>query len=243
MTIEEVEELRKQELNNKLRFPQLQIERRQANDAFVMQKLLYSIVNDKLFVSKVVNKLRLKKMGFEITGRGTDENPYVFKSYLGEGKIFNVKYLFKDKHCPYEVGQCFSNAFEIAGECHRLENITSSDCVSGIALAQNENGWHKILHSVVELNNKWIVDVNIGMVISKDLYYKMFMFEELSRIDGSKVEELITVFENDTIKAISKQYNLKTYHMVFALEDMLDFVQNETRRQGHDVFENLYYRQ
>ena len=59
MTIEEVEELRKQELNDELRFPELQIERRQVNNVFLIQEFIYRAVNNKLAVSKMINRLRL----------------------------------------------------------------------------------------------------------------------------------------------------------------------------------------
>ena len=59
MTIEEVEEIRKQELNDELRFPELQIERRQVNNVFLIQEFIYRAVNNKLAVSKMINRLRL----------------------------------------------------------------------------------------------------------------------------------------------------------------------------------------
>ena len=129
----------------------------------------------------------------------------------------------------------------MAGEMHKLENVDSCDCVSGISLIWQNNKWRRILHSVVELNDKWVVDVNIGMVISKDLYYKLFMFEELSRFKGEQVEEILNLLEKDSTRAITKQYNLKTYHMVFALDDIKDFIQNQERRKGHEAFQELNY--
>ena len=241
MTIEEVEELRKQELNDELRFPELQIERRQINQVLLIREFIYRAVNNKLFVSRMLNRLRLKKMGFEISGKGTDENPYVLKSYLGEGKFFNVKYLFRSRRCPFKVGLCFSNAFNIASEMYKLENVDNCDCVSGISLVQGNNKWRKILHSVVELNNKWVVDVNCGMVISNDLYYKLFMFEELARVSGEDASTMYEILETQKLKDVVRKFNLKSYHMVFAKDDLIDFIENYSRQEGHQQFADLNY--
>lgn len=241
MTIEEVEDLRIQEINGNLRFPKLGIEYREINKVLLIQEFLYHIINDRFIFFKLLNKLSLRKMGIEILGNGTDKKPYIIKTPYGEGKCFNVKYIFNNNKCPFKVGACFSNAFNMAGEMKSLPKVNQSDCVSGVSLIQGERGWRSILHSVVELNNKFVIDVNIGMVISKDLYYKLFMFEELSRFEGSKVEDVLKLLNKDLTRAITKQYNLKTYHMVLALEDMIDFISNESRRHGHKVFRELEY--
>lgn len=238
MTIEEVENLRKQELKNQLRFPKLQIDLDEVEKTFSIQSCVYYMVNDKMFLSKLLNKIFLKKMGFKVSGKGTKDMPYVIESEFGKGKCFNIKHIFKGGKCPFEVGNCFSNAFNMAGEMINLQNVINCDCVSGLALVKNDGKNRTILHSVVELN-EWVIDVNLGLVISKDLYYKLFMFEELSRIDGAKVEDMLELLKKDATKDISSTYNLRTYHMVFALEDMVDFIKNETRRNGHDVFQEL----
>ena len=241
MTIEEVEELRIQEMNNELRFPKLEIEYREINKVLLIQDFIYHIVNNKFFVSKLLNKLSLKKMGFEISGQGTDKKPYKLKSYFGEGKCFNVKYIFNNKKCPFKVGACFSNSFNMAGEMCNMPDVDHCDCVSGIALTQAENGFRSILHSSVELNDKFVIDVNLGMVVSKDIYYKLFMFEELTRFSGEQAKDMLELLKKDSTRVITKQYNLKTYHMVFALEDMVDFITNVSRRNGHEVFQELNY--
>ena len=240
MTIEEVEELRVEELNNALRFPKLQIENREINKVLLIQEHIFDAINDKFIISKLINKLRLKKIGFEIGGKGTAENPYRLKSYLGEGKCFNIKYIFNDKKCPFKVGACFSNAFNMAGEMYKLPDVEHCDCVSGIALTMGKNGWRRILHSVVEINDM-VIDANLKMVISKDLYYKLFMFEELARFSGKQAEEMLGILKKEETRKITKQFNLKTCHMVFAIDDMKDFLTNEERRNEHEMFQELNY--
>ena len=240
MTIEEVEKLRIQELNDELRFPKLQIENRQINKVLLIQEYIYSVINNNFIVSKLINKLRLKKIGFEIEGKGTNDNPYKLKSYFGEGKCFHIKYVFNDKKCPFKVGACFSNAFNMTCEMYKMPDVKKCDCVSGIALTAGVNGWRKILHSVVEINDM-VIDANLKMVISKDLYYKLFMFEELARFDGKQAEEMLEILKKEETRNTTKQFNLKKYHMVFALNDIKDFITNEKRRNDHGVFQKLNY--
>ena len=56
MTIEEVESLRMQELNNKLRFPKLQIDLDEVEKTFSIQTCIHCMVNDKMFLSKLIKK-------------------------------------------------------------------------------------------------------------------------------------------------------------------------------------------
>ena len=241
MTIEEVEELRKQELNNTLRFPETSLDENGRQHAFYVAWCVHGLVNDKNFISRLLNKRTLQKQGIEVSGKGTNENPYIIKSPYGDGKFFNVKYVFKNKRCPFKVGLCFSNAFNMASEMYKLEGVDHCDCVSGILLTQKGGKQRSILHSVVELNNKWVVDVNCGMVISKDLYYKLFMFEELARFPGAEAQEMYEILETQKAKDVIKRFNLRTYHMAFAMDDLKDFIEDYSRQERHQEFADLNY--
>ena len=195
MTIEEVEELRILEVNKRLRFPKTEIETREIRYVVQIQELIYNLVNNKFFIPRLISKLYLKKMGIKIKGKGTAENPYVIQSKFGEGKCFNINYLFADQKCPFEVGECFANSFNMCCEMKDLPNVKKSDCVSGITLVSEDNYIGGMLHSVMQINN-YIADVNLGLVMSKDLYYKIFIFEELARIDGKKAEDMKRILQN-----------------------------------------------
>lgn len=242
MTIEQVEELRKQEMQDELRMPKLQISEDEIEKAFSTQWKIYEIINKGKVLGNLVNRLTfsLIKNEMEVSGKGTSDNPYVIKTEFGEGKVFHIKYIFKDKHCPFQKGNCFSNAFNMAWEMIKLSNVKVCDCVSGISLTKTTGRNRSILHSVVELNN-WVIDANLGIVMSKELFYKLFMFEELERINGEQVEFVIKLLAKDSTREISSKYNLRTYHMVFALDDILDFITNKSRQTNHDVFEDLNY--
>lgn len=241
MTIEDVERLRIQEVNNELRFPNVDIDKSQVDEAFYMAYLVYNIANNKLFLSRLMCKLALKKLGVEIVGKGTKKNPYTIKSEFGESEFYPVRYLFVDKKCPFKAGECFKNAFHIAGEMSKLKSVKRCDCVSGLSLTLTKDGKRGILHSVAELNDHLIIDVNYGVVIDKELYNKLFMFEELERIEGKQVPEMLALISDDKSREIMRKYYLRDYHMVFAPEDMRDFLKNQARQQGHDVFKDLNY--
>ena len=240
MTIEEVENLRIQEINHQLRFPKLQIENRDINKTFAIQTELYCVLNNGNFLTKLINKVRLRKMGVKISGKGRKNNPYIIDCGDVKGEVFIIDDIFKKGKCPFRVGACFSNSFNMVCEMKNLPNVKRCDCVSGISLTRTNTRHTSILHSVVELNDK-VIDANLKMVISKELYYKLFMFERLSRISGNEAEEMLDMLKIDEVKQISKHFNLRTYHLVFALEDMQDFLSNEQRRNGHAVFQELNY--
>ena len=240
MTIEEVEQLRYQEINDGLRFPKLKTENRDINKLFSIQAEIYYIINKNNFLSKLINKARLRKMGVKISGEGRKNNPCIVECEFGKGKVFNVNDIFKSRKCPFKVGACFSNSFNMICEMKNLPKVKDCNCVSGICLTRRDNRNRSILHSVVEINDM-VIDVNLKMVISKDLYYNLFMFEELARISGDEAEEMLNILKIDEVKQISKQFNLQTYHMVFAFDDMKDFLTNKKRRNGYEAFQELNY--
>ena len=241
MTIEEVEELRIQELNNELRFPSLEVDINDVERIFSIQWCLYGIIKDGSFSTRLINKISLRKMGIKISGKGTKNKPYFLEGENFKGKCFNIKHIFKDKKCPFKVGQCFMNSFTMACEMYKLDNIEQCDCVSGISLIRSNGKVKSILHSVVELNDKWVVDVNLGMVISKKLYCKLFMFEELARFEGKRADEILEILHTNTTREISSKFHLRSYHMNFAIDDLLDFINNPSRRNEHKPFRDLNY--
>jgi len=241
MTIEQVEELRKQEMGRTLRLPKLLIEKDEIRKALYIRWAIFKVMESETFLKKLVNKSILRKAGVKISGKGTGKKHYKFKTPFGEGQCFDIKYLFKDKKCPLEVGACFSNSFNLASTMAMIIDDKVTDCVSGILYANDSDGERSILHSVFEFDD-FVVDANFGMCISKELYYKVFMFEELVRITGKQINEVQEILTDDTNVATAKKFNLKTYHLVFALEDMINFITNEKRQSGCEAFSDLDYR-
>ena len=158
-----------------------------------------------------------------------------------KGEFFDIKQMFGNKKSPFEVGQCFYNSLVMSATMVRVRGVKQSYCVSGIGLMVKNNKMQGMLHSVVELNGDMIADINLGLVMSKNLYKKVFMFEELTRIDGIKTLDLLHILDNQSLMAVATKFNLRSYHMAFALEDLTDFLTDKERQNGHDVFADLEY--
>lgn len=241
MTIEEVENLRKDEMHKRLRFPkQFEEAGLEFEKIYTTMYCVYRLVDRRDFWERLITKSLLKKFNISVYGKGTKEDPYQVSTRHGDCKCFNIKFLFSDKKCPFQKGECFSNAFQMALGMSKLMDQSNCDCVSGIMRAKERGRDYSVLHSVVEVGN-WVIDANFGIVISKDFYYKVFMFEELARVSGKQIEDALTALDAEDARAVAKRYNLKSYHLVFALEDLMDFVKNETRQENHIVFEELDY--
>ena len=66
MTIEEVEELRVQELNNTLRIPQLEIDINEVDRVFLIQRDIHALVNDETFFNTRKRPRTCNIMSFSI---------------------------------------------------------------------------------------------------------------------------------------------------------------------------------
>lgn len=241
MTIEDVEELRRQEKCGQLRLPKLEIKDSQIKSMLSTSWYIYQMINNKSRFNNMLNKISLKKNGVKVSGKGTWIDPYLISTGVGCGKCFNIQQVIGDKVYDLEAQQCFYNSLIMAAGLLEADKIEQSCCVSGISLLVEGGKKQGILHSVVELNDDMIADVNLGIVMSKDLYKKVFMFEELTRIDGEKILDLLRVLDDDALLGIAEKFNLRSYHMAFALEDLMDFLTNIDRQTGHDVFADLEY--
>jgi len=241
MTIEQVEELRLQEMEGALRNPKLNISENEIENAYYIRWAIFSVFNSENFLKKLINKTILRNAGVKISGKGTSKKHYKLQTPFGDGECFKIEHIFKNKKCPLGVGNCFSNAFNMASVMVQLPYIESCDCVSGILYTKKNNKDNAILHSVFELGD-YVCDANFGLCISKELYYKIFMFEELTRISGQRVNEAKGILAKTESREIAKSFNLKTYHLVFALDDFIDFITNKERQNSHEQFCELNYR-
>ena len=241
MTIEQVEELRVQEMEGTLRMPKLLIDENDIEKAHGIRWAIFSMLKSEKFFQKLTCKSILRKLGVEISGNGSGKKKYILKTPFGEGECFKVEYLFKGKNNPLEVGKCFSNSFNMASAMVQLPDIETCDCVSGILYTKGDNCKSNILHSVFELKG-YVVDVNFGLCISKELYYKIFMFEELVRLSGQQINEAKEILSQPESREIAAGFNLKSYHLVFALDDFIDFLTNKERQNNHENFSELNYR-
>lgn len=241
MTIEEVSELRKQEKNRTLRKPNcikepvtiveksLQQQKilignqicKLLNKKGVMQNFSYTSL---LYKSIIRNSFAIKTF----KGLGTKKRPYTIDSEFGKGKIWNAHEFFKKKKFPdyIEKKHCFGNCFTMAYNLayHKIP----AKVLSGIS----NNYDHSFLHSVIEAENKYIIDFNLNLCIDKDLYCKFFPFEVLSELEGKRILK-DKDFVDSNIKVLK---DMSIMYFNFAYDDVIDYIKNEERQQQNIEF-------
>jgi len=236
MTMEEVSELRKQEKARTLRQPAGFKENMTAEERSVLQQKMVianclaklmkrkgvaqNLLPTSLLCRSIIRKSFLVK---SFKGLGTGKKPYKIDGELGKGKIVNAHEFFIKKKYPKFIKKyyCFGNCFSMARVLTEIE--IDAKVISGIVYA----GPHSILHSVLEIDNRWIIDFNDDMAMSKDLFYKLYYFETLAVLDGKQIHKDKEFVDQNTksLKGMSIMY------VNFAYDDVIDYLKNKERQQ------------
>ena len=236
MTIEEVNELRRQEHARTLRKPNCLKENMSAeekavlNQKFIIKNALILLTQRKgvaqnFLPASLVNKSIIRKSPIvkSFKGLGIAKKPYKIDCEFGKSKIVNAHEFFKKKRYPEFVKKhyCFANCYNLAYLLAR--DKIEAKVISGIYY----NSKFSFLHSVLEVENKYIIDFNIDMAIDKDFYYKLFQFETLSVLDGKQILKDYE-FINNNISAIK---GMSIMYFNFAHDDVIDYVKDIKRQQ------------
>lgn len=241
MTIEEVSELRKQENKRILRKPNC-FKDDLTNDEKLVFQQKFIILNALLRLTKrkgvaqnflpgsLVNRLIIKKSPIvkSFKGLGTMKKPYKMDCEGVKGRIINAHEFFNRKKYPefIEKGYCFSNCFTMAYNLAYLKK--ESKVVSGIF----SNGDTSALHSILEVD-KYIIDFNLDLAISKDLYYKLFLFEPLNTLSGEQIAK-DWEFVEQNIKSLK---GMTIMYLVFAYDDVISYINDKERQQQDIIWE------
>lgn len=236
MTMEEVSELRKQEKAKTLRKPiSFKEDMTNVEKSILQQKIIIAGALIRLtqrkgiaqnflptsLVSKSIIRSSFLIKSFK--GLGTRKRPYKIDGELGKGKIVNAhEFFIKNKYPKFvEKGHCFGN-------CHTMAELLARDnieakVISGIFY----NGDHSFLHSVLEVENKYIIDFNIDFAISKEMYSKLFLFETLAVLDGKQIHK-DKEFVDQNIKSLK---GMSIMYVNFAYDDVINYLKNKERQQ------------
>ena len=242
MTIEEVTKLRKQEKDGTLRKPNCfqnnmtMAERSVLRQKVVIATALYNLTRKQgalqnFFPKSLINRsiIRNSFLIKSFKGLGTHKSPYKIDGELGKGKIVNAHEFFTSKKYPefIEKGHCFGNCFTMA------QVLANSKKESKILSGIMSNGNFSFLHSVLEVD-KFIIDFNIDMAITKELYNSIFLFEPLVVLEGKQIYKDRDFIESNLhlIKDMSVMY------MNFAYDDVLNYMKDEKRREQVSILEN-----
>lgn len=239
MKIEDVTQLRKQESENNLRVPNFCCDNLQMTKELDSQR--YDIVTclkkltkrmgkkQNYHISTLIARLTVKKNKAvkDFKGLGMKESPYKLDCAFGKGRILNAREFFEKKKYPPHIKRqyCFSNCLYYVNLL--AQNGVNAKILSGICNLDSKS----FLHSVVEINNRYIVDFNYDFAMNKSLYENLFHFEVLTTITGKKLlqDDLVAKLKNKFVNAM---------YVNFAYDDVLDYITNPSRLNENIEFIN-----
>lgn len=227
MTIQEITQLRNQEMSGKLRMPEQAITFNPKKISEVNQAVEF-LTKAKSSCFSLLVKMIIKTFDGikDIKGVGSKENPYVISTDLGCGSFYSSRECFVEEDYPkdYAVNECFNNCY-LAVTKGRVENC---QILSGIAY----RGSKPFLHSTLKIGNK-ILDFSYDFCMDENLYMKLFNFEVLSTLDSQ------TLIDNYPIIRKHQRFlsykGFSTMYVNFAFEDLIDYLKDKNRREKEKV--------
>lgn len=226
MKIDEINELARQEKAGLLRKPK-DAENMQEQDLKTTEQLLLNIrwfleqEKTQGFVGCAYRRLVMKKLNGvkSFKGMGSIKHPCKIETDFGSGSFYDVRKGFKKKTYPDFVEQnfCYSNCLQFA-----LTTKINCKILSGIGYMEKA-----FLHSVILIEDK-VIDFNYHIVMSKDLYFKLVKFECLAEVDAQKARDTFDFVCSKT--DVLNKSKLQTITINFAYDDVLDYLNNETRQ-------------
>ena len=227
MTIEEINELAKNEKAGLLRRPQ-GAENASQEELNTAEQLLSHIrwfleeEKEQGFLGCAYRRLVMKKLKCvkSFKGLGSIKHQYKIETDFGSGSFYDVRKGFNKKEYPDFIQQnfCYSN-------CLQFAIVTRMDCkiLSGIGYMGKP-----FLHSVILIDDK-IVDFNYHVVIDKDLYFNITKFECLAEVDAKKIRDSFDFVcsKRDALR----NSKLQTVTINFAYDDVMDYLNNKQRQE------------
>lgn len=159
----------------------------------------------------------LKKNG-DLSGKGTREDPYFINTNFGCGNfLLYSKFLNANEDTSYiKKRYCFQNVYEFSKRCSKKCEI-----ISGLAFRD-----YPFLHSVILLDD-YVLDFNYNLAMSKDLYFKMFNFEVLTKVDSDYVKENAYLISKDSKFLTSNR--IAYGDVAFCFEELVEILKQEKR--------------
>lgn len=173
-------------------------------DIETIQHIQYKIYA-KLFYGEEISS---NSTGIEsFKGKGSFKSPFKIQTKKYNGEFYLSRNIFHSNKYPTSIGigRCHSNSYITAYVL--TEKGINVEVVNGLS-------WYQFsaCHSIVLIDNRWVVDYNWDLIIDYDLYKKMIPFEEIERISGDKI------YNNHKIM---KSCYHRAFEMLFAYEDCL----------------------
>jgi len=163
---------------------------------------------------------------------------YRIETIYGSGKFSAFSDLFPEGKVPesLKLGLCYSNSIGLAFSLDANNKRHDCSVVTGIckmpSLLGNKESHFSHLHAVTAFTGKksgerLIADFTYNVVMSEELYYKLFNFEILSEVKVSKIKEALN-FYSDHREAIKGRLKSPRYwgtdrEMLLGEDDFLDY--------------------
>ena len=222
MKLEEVTRLREYEEGGCLRMPKQFKDLNSANTLRTVNNAIEYLLSEKrCHFSLLVKKALTSCDGIvDIQGNGNKNNPYELTTDFGSGAFYNAREFFDKKEYPKFIvkNECFSNCYML------VTKGVVKDCEILSGIAYRGEGGRPFLHSVIKVDNK-VMDFNYNICMDEELYYALFNFEVLNRLDSKTMMK-----DYEIIKKYYSYLNsqkLTTMHAVFAWEDLVDVVNSK----------------
>ena len=233
MTFEQVVELRKAEKLKTLRMPKCnenltQDQKDELNEFVQAVAYLFTYLPEKLeakygdnlvkrtWLRKFLNKHKMKFQKNKFTKQTEkairdlgfvnslekmgDRQGYKISTTFGDGEFFLDREIFLNKQYPSFVKRnfCFANCLNFC----QAENNRGMDIkiLNGIFGAAE----HPLCHSIITFRDAYVLDFNLGLVMTKELYIKICCFEVLSEITAEEIQDNIGLVRE--YSGVAKKY-------------------------------------
>lgn len=183
--------------------------------------------------------------------KGTMRDPHFLKLDLGEpltGLVIYANSAFddiegaKDKYrneykAQVKRNYCFENCYRMAKVVSELSNVKNCSIYSGILTNPNARDGKNHLHSILLVNKKYsegylplVLDFNHNLCMSADLYFLMFDFEVLNKLDAGFINQNKKVIDRSIEKG-----NFDALYINFAGADYIDWLKNPARQKSEPL--------
>lgn len=223
MKIKEFREFYYAEQRELIRYPKGVIK----DDESLEDKYLYSYwITGYLFHyfeeadSSSVDYKSLLKKNANLSGSGTKQDPYHITTQFGSGNFLHSSNFLVGENLDYIKKRfCFQNVYEFA-----KRHSKKCEMLAGLAYRD-----YPFLHSVI-LVDDYVLDFNYDLAMSKDLYFKLFNFEVLNRVDSDYVKENMALINPDS--KFLKMGRIAYGDVVFCFEELIEILKEEQRCQS-----------
>lgn len=208
MELKEFRKLVEQQHNKKLREPDVLmfLSNEEIKSRFSLLSNIIKFIEKQYIYDEQYIVHSIKKGLQNCYGLKETNNTFSIHSSNYNGKFKDLHFMFKDYEYPdYILNQfCHKNCFEFA-----LHSENNCSILSGISYRKES-----FIHSVILLND-YILDFNYDLMMTKELYFKLFNFEVLNVVRSEDLKENIDLIANSNQTLTGNTYTYGDINFCF----------------------------